>query len=145
MKHDVNLVTRELEKSANQLVDYSAQLLERDEKITRLKDETKSLSISLNTVTKENQTLKKQLAEGSSASGHVASSSSDDDYDTPMASEPVSASASASASVSRRAAVPRKPLFENPFVDQYWGLLYLTLFGLILIFHHLLFSSSPSP
>lgn len=130
LKHDVNLVTRELEKSANQLVDYSAQILERDEKITRLKDETKSLSISLSSVTKENQTLKKQLADGGS------SSSARDGEDDTITSE--------SASETRRV-VPRKPLFANPFVDQYWGLLYLTLFGLILIFHHLLFASSPSP
>lgn len=159
LQHKVRLVTRELEESAKSLTVYSDQLSERDEKIARLKDETKSLLISLNNVTSLNQTLKEKsknlkrrmstessyAESGSGAAAQVTDDDDDDYYDDAEDSGGGTTTSTSSSSAREQRLLPRKPLFENPFVDKYWGLLYLTLFGLVLLLHSTIFSSNLPP
>lgn len=111
LQHKVRLVTRELEESAKSLIIFTEQLSERDEKIGKLKDEIKSLYISLSNVNNENQAIKSESSPIISKSHRVHTA-------------------------------PSKPLFQNPMLEKYWGMLFLVAFGLVLTFHHLLFSGS---
>jgi chromosome segregation ATPase len=128
LQQKMQLVTSELEESAKSLVAFDERLSAKDEKIARLKDEIKSLYLSLNNVTESNQALKsksksmKRLLSSDSSSGTGGSSGGSDG--PLLVSTPP----------------PSKPLFTNPLMDKHWGLFYLATFGLLLVIHHM-FSS----
>lgn len=121
LQQKVQLVTKELEESAKALVTFDERLSKKDEKILRLKDEVKSLYLSLNNVTESNQALKekkKSMKRMNLESSSEAVSGSD----RPIVPRPV------------------KPLFANPLVDKYCGLLFLAAFLLVLVSGRLLTS-----
>ena len=161
LQQKVYLVTRELEESAKSLVAFDERLSEKDEKIARLKDEIKSLYLSLNNVTESNQALKEKSKSmkrllndssggsgggggggsatlGDSSSGSGGDGSSGDQLAAlppPPSNINTSTSTSTSTIISRPR--PHQPLFANPLLDRYWDLLYLAAFGFVLVIHYL--------
>jgi chromosome segregation ATPase len=120
LQQQVLLVTRELEESAKALVAFDERLSKKDEKIARLKDETKSLYLSLNNITSSNQALKEKTKSMKRRMSHEPYSETRGDSLPPSAIS--------------------KPLFANPLLDKYWGMFYLLAFGVVLVLHHILSS-----
>eukprot|EP00026_Physarum_polycephalum_P007262 Phypoly_transcript_07320.p1 GENE.Phypoly_transcript_07320~~Phypoly_transcript_07320.p1 ORF type:complete len:350 (+),score=55.32 Phypoly_transcript_07320:564-1613(+) len=121
LQQKMQLVTTELEESAKSLVAFDARLSAKDEKIARLKDEIKSLYLSLNNVTESNQALKsKSKSMKRLLSSDPSSSPGGLGRDGPLLAH----------------SPPSKPLFANPLIDKHWGLFYLASFGLVLVLHH---------
>jgi DNA repair exonuclease SbcCD ATPase subunit len=118
LQQKVRLVTCELEESSKSLVAFDDRLSKKDEKIARLKDETKSLYLSLNNITESNQVLKEKARD---MKRRMSQEPSVDWLDAGTVARPHG-----------------RPLFANPLMARYWDLAFVAVFGVVLVLHHLL-------
>ncbi len=123
LQYKLRVITRELEESARSMLGFNEQLSDKDEKIAKLRDETKSLYLSLNDVNIENQSLKEKAK--------LLKRRINDESLSPSSS-PVTSSSRSNLKPQISFLPPSKPLFANPLLDKYWPLIYLVVFGVVL-------------